>query len=70
MLSRGVYIVGAKRTPFGTFGGKLKDFSATDLQEIACRGALQSANVDPKVVNSVIIGNCIQSSSDAPYISR
>jgi acetyl-CoA acyltransferase 2 len=31
MLSRAVYIVAAKRTPIGTFGGKLKDHTATDL---------------------------------------
>lgn len=27
----GVFIVGAKRTAFGTFGGKLKNVTATDL---------------------------------------
>ena len=31
-LSRGVYVVAAKRTPFGTFGGSLKAHSPTDMQ--------------------------------------
>ena len=30
-LSRGVFVVAAKRTPFGTFGGSLKSHSPTDL---------------------------------------
>ena len=28
---KGIFIIGAKRTPFGAFGGKLKTFTATDL---------------------------------------
>ena len=50
----------AKRTPFGAFGGKLKDFSATDLTAIASQAALEAGNVNPEVVDSVIIGNVIQ----------
>ena len=70
-LTRGVFIVGAKRTPFGTFGGKLADKTCVDLQEVAAKAALQSANVAPELVDSVIIGNVLSSSSnDAPYISR
>ena len=33
-LKRGIYVVGAKRTAFGTFGGTLKGHSPTDLQVI------------------------------------
>lgn len=70
-LLRGVFIVGAKRTPFGTFGGKLKDISATDLGVIASKAALESANVKPEQVNSVNVGHVIQASSkEGPYIAR
>jgi acetyl-CoA acyltransferase 2 len=70
-LTRGIFIVGAKRTPFGTFGGKLADKTCVDLQEIAAKSALASANVNPELVDSVIIGNVLSCSSpDAPYISR
>lgn len=31
-LARGVYVVAAKRTAFGAFGGTLKGHSPTDLQ--------------------------------------
>uniref|UniRef100_A0A671SC18 Thiolase N-terminal domain-containing protein n=1 Tax=Sinocyclocheilus anshuiensis TaxID=1608454 RepID=A0A671SC18_9TELE len=70
VLYRSVFIVSAKRTPFGTYGGVLKDHSATDLAEHAAKAALAAGNVAPELVNSVIVGNVMQSSADAPYISR
>lgn len=70
-LLRGVFVVGAKRTPFGTFGGKLKDITATHLGAIASKAALESSNLKPEQVNSVTFGCVIQASSkDGPYISR
>ena len=57
---RGVFIVAAKRTPFGTFGGALKALSATDLSVAASRAALAEGKVDPEVVDSVIVGNVVQ----------
>ena len=41
--TKALYIVGAKRTPFGGFGGKLKKFSATDLSVHASQAALAHA---------------------------
>lgn len=55
----GVFIVGAKRTAFGTHGGKLTKTHITDLQTIAAKAALASGNVDPSLVDSVNIGNVI-----------
>ena len=36
-----VVIVSAVRTPMGSWGGSLKDFSATQLGGIAIKGALE-----------------------------
>ncbi|GIY56937.1 3-ketoacyl-CoA thiolase, mitochondrial [Caerostris extrusa] len=70
-LLRGVFIVGAKRTPFGTFGGKLKDVTSTRLGVVASVAALKSAKIKPESVNSVTFGTVIQASSrDGPYIAR
>ncbi|XP_023399560.2 3-ketoacyl-CoA thiolase, mitochondrial isoform X1 [Loxodonta africana] len=69
-LLRGVFIVAAKRTPFGAYGGLLKDFTATDLSEFAAKAALSAGNVSPETVDSVIVGNVLQSSSDAPFLAR
>uniref|UniRef100_A0A0N4ZAU2 3-ketoacyl-CoA thiolase, mitochondrial n=1 Tax=Parastrongyloides trichosuri TaxID=131310 RepID=A0A0N4ZAU2_PARTI len=69
-LSKGIFIVGAKRTPFGTFGGTLKNHSATDLQVIANKAAIQSAAIKPEEIDHVIIGNVAQTSKDAIYLAR
>ncbi|VDL85220.1 unnamed protein product [Nippostrongylus brasiliensis] len=52
----GVFVVGAKRTAFGTFGGKLKNHSATDLGVIATIAALQHAGVNADHIDHVIFG--------------
>ncbi len=64
------YIVSAKRTAFGTFGGALKKFSATQLASLAIKGALSAGKVDPSIVDHVIIGNVAHTSTDAAYLSR
>ncbi|XP_039606324.1 3-ketoacyl-CoA thiolase, mitochondrial [Polypterus senegalus] len=69
-LVRGVFIVAAKRIPFGTYGGVLKAHSATDMAAHAAKAALTAGNVAPEIVDSVIVGNVMQSSSDVPYIAR
>lgn len=43
--------VQAKRTPFGTFGGKLKALTATDMAVHAAKAAIQSANVGAHSAN-------------------
>lgn len=54
-----VVIVGAVRTAIGTFGGSLKDFSATDLGTIVIQEALKRAGIPPGSVNEVILGNVL-----------
>ena len=55
-----VYIISAVRTPIGSFGGSLKDFSATKLGAIAIKGALEKAGVKPEQVEDVLMGCVIQ----------
>lgn len=70
-LLRGVFIVGAKRTAFGSFGGKLANTTSIELGEVASKAALASAGVDPKLIDTVNMGSVIQiSSTDGPYIAR
>ncbi len=65
-----VVFLSAKRTPFGTFGGSLKDLSATDLGVLAANAALAQADVPPDDVGQVVIGNVAQTSPDAIYLAR
>lgn len=39
--------------------GKLANKTPTDLQEIAAKAALAAGNIDPKIVDSAVIGNVI-----------
>jgi acetyl-CoA acyltransferase 2 len=68
--SRAIYIVSAKRTPFGTFGGKLKGFTATDLAVHASKAAIAAAKVDAKLIDTAVFGNVAQTSTDAAYMAR
>lgn len=69
-LTKNIYIVAAKRTPFSNFGGKLKDVSATELGAHAARAALAAGNIDPALVDAVQVGNVAQTSADATYLAR
>lgn len=55
-----VCIVSAVRTPIGSFGGSLKDFSATALGAIAIKGALEKIGLSPDKVDTVLMGNVMQ----------
>ncbi|EJK2113425.1 acetyl-CoA C-acetyltransferase [Vibrio navarrensis] len=54
-----VYIVAAKRTPIGAFGGALKNTSAGELAAVAIKGALAQAQVNVEHVDEVIVGNVV-----------
>lgn len=58
---RDVVIVSAVRTPIGSFGGSLSKLSAVDLGVIAAKEAIKRANIDPKEINEVLIGNVLGS---------
>ena len=60
MTSKTVYIVSAVRTPTGSFGGSLKDFTATQLGAIAIKAAVERAGIEPIHVQEVIMGCVIQ----------
>jgi acetyl-CoA acetyltransferase family protein len=64
-----VFLSGA-RTGFGTFGGTLKDFSATDLGVIAAHGAITRSGVEAGEIDHVVFGNVLQTSADAIYLAR
>lgn len=60
MSNRTVYIVSAVRTPIGSFGGALKDFSATQLGAAAIKAAVEKAGIQPFDVQEVLMGCVLQ----------
>ncbi len=65
-----VVVLSGKRTGFGTFGGSLKDFTATDLGVIASTAAIEAAGVPADQVDHTFFGNALQTSADAIYLAR
>ncbi|MNJ93293.1 Acetyl-CoA acetyltransferase [compost metagenome] len=65
-----IVFVSGKRTPFGAFGGSLKDVSATDLGVAAAKATLEQAGVSPEKIDHVVFGNVVQSGPDAAYLPR
>ena len=59
-MARDVVIVGAARTPIGTFLGTLSSLTAPQLGAIAIKAALERAGVDPGKVEEVWMGNVLQ----------
>jgi acetyl-CoA C-acetyltransferase len=59
-MSKEVVIVAAVRTPIGSFGGALKEFTAPHLGAIAIRGALDKAGIAPGAVEEVLMGCVLQ----------
>ena len=65
-----IVVLSGKRTPFGTFGGSLKSFTATDLAVFSSVAAIESAGVDPARIDHSFFGNALQTSSDSIYLAR
>jgi acetyl-CoA C-acetyltransferase len=60
MNKKEVCIVSAVRTPIGSFGGSLKDISATQLGAMVIRSAVERAGIDAGLVQEVLMGCVLQ----------
>ncbi len=74
-MTKEIVLVGGARTPMceysGTPGfGKLKAISAIDLAAHASKAAIARAKVDPESIDHAVIGNALQTSTDAIYGAR
>ncbi|XP_049877414.1 3-ketoacyl-CoA thiolase, mitochondrial-like [Pectinophora gossypiella] len=71
-INKGVFIVAAKRTPFGRMGGLLKDVHPSDLVATAAKDAFKAGNVSPALVDSVNVGmvNVLSGTSDGGLSPR
>jgi acetyl-CoA acetyltransferase family protein len=65
-----VVFLSGVRTPFGTFGGTLKDFSAIDLAAEAAKVAIERSGLAAGDLDHAVFGNALQTSADAIYFAR
>jgi acetyl-CoA acetyltransferase family protein len=70
MAKSEVFVVGGARTPMTDYVGALKDVAALELGAIAARGAFEKTGVNPQWIDHAVIGNVLQTSSDAIYGAR
>ena len=68
--SGSVVFLSAVRTPFGTFGGKLKDLSPVDLAVHASKAAIERAGVTAADVDQTIFGNVLYTTKESIYFAR
>src|SRR5260221_5020448 len=61
--SRSVVLAAPVRTAIGTFGGSLKEVSASDLGAVAIGAAVERAGLEPDEIGTVVMGNVIQAGS-------
>jgi acetyl-CoA C-acetyltransferase len=65
-----VYIISGARTPFGTFGGSLKEVTSEELGVTAAKEAIRRAGISPKDMDNTVVGNVIQTHQGSPYLAR
>src|SRR5688572_3345018 len=65
-----IVFLSAVRTPFGTFGGTLKDYTAVDLTVVAAKAAMERAGISPSEIQNSSYCNVLPTTSDAIYFAR
>jgi acetyl-CoA acetyltransferase family protein len=65
-----IVFLSAVRTPFGTFGGSLRDVTVSDFTTVAAKAAIERAGIEAADVDSTILGNVLYTTSDSVYFSR
>ena len=70
MTTRDVVILGAARSPIGSFGGGLADFEPHELAGTVMKEAVARSGVDPQAIHYVTVGNCIPTGPRYAYVAR
>ena len=65
-----IFFLSAVRTPFGTYGGSLRDFPVVDFTAHAARAAIERAGIDATDVDATTFGNVLYTAADSIYFSR
>ena len=65
-----IYIVGGVRTAIGSFGGSLKSFRPSDLGAMVISEALSRAEVEPKDVEHVVMGQVMPTGPKDNFLGR
>jgi len=67
---RQVMVMSGARTAIGDYGGALKEVAPTDLAAHVVREAVKRAQIEPRQVEQLVVGNVIHTEAKDMYISR
>jgi acetyl-CoA C-acetyltransferase len=70
MAAREVVVLSGVRTPVGTYGGSLKDFSPATLGAMVIQEAVGRAGVAPDDVGHVVFGHVVPTDRHDVYLAR
>lgn len=65
-----IFFLSAVRTPFGTYGGSLRDVPVVDFTSHVARAAIERAGIDATDVDTTTFGNVLYTAADSIYFSR
>lgn len=68
-MTREVVLVGACRTPVGSFGGQLKDTKAVDLGAMVMQEAIKRAGIAAEQIDEVVFG-CVLQAAQGQNVAR
>ncbi|HVF41339.1 MAG TPA: hypothetical protein VM939_15650, partial [Gemmatimonadaceae bacterium] len=68
--SREVVFLSAVRTPFGTYGGALRDVPVVEFTTHTAKAAIERAGIDAADIDSTVFGNVLYTAADSIYFSR
>ncbi|MGF3021863.1 beta-ketothiolase BktB [Methylobacterium aquaticum] len=69
-MTHEIFIVSARRTAIGTFGGSLKDHAPSGLGALVARAALADSAAPPDAVGHVVFGQVIPTAPRDAYLAR
>ena len=69
-VGREVVVLSGVRTPVGSYGGSLKDFSPATLGAMVIREAVDRAGVAPDHVDHVVFGHVVPTEKHDVYLAR
>jgi acetyl-CoA acyltransferase 2 len=65
-----IFFLSGVRTPFGTYGGTLRDMPVTELTTYATKAAIDRSGLSADDIDQTILGNVLYTSADSAYFSR
>lgn len=70
MSATDIYVVAARRTPVGGFGGALKDMPLVDLATHAVKVGIHASGLDPAHIGQLVMGTVLPTEGRDAYLSR